>query len=82
MLDDPAEAAELTERLGLAQVGDVDELGAIVDQVLAANPAEVEAYRGGKAQLIGFFTGQVMRSSGGKADPKVVQALLRDRLGA
>ena len=82
MLDDLAEAGELTERLGLAQVGDVDELGAIVDAVLAANPAEVEAYRGGKLQLIGFFTGQVMRSSGGKADPNVVRGLLRDRLGA
>ena len=82
MLDDPADAAELTGRLGLAQVGDVDELGAIVDQVLAASPGEVEAYRGGKLQLIGFFTGQVMRASGGNADPKIVQGLLRDRLGA
>ena len=63
-------------------MGDVDELGAIVDEVLAANPAEVEAFRGGKQQLIGFFTGQVMRASGGSADPKVVQSLLRDRLGA
>ena len=81
MLDDPAGAAELTERLGLAQVGDADELGAIVDEVLAANPAEAEAYRGGKVQLIGFFTGLVMRASGGKADPKIVQGLLRDRLG-
>ena len=50
--------------------------------MLAANPAEVEAYRGGKAQLIGFFTGQVMRASGGRADPKVVQDILRARLGA
>jgi aspartyl-tRNA(Asn)/glutamyl-tRNA(Gln) amidotransferase subunit B len=81
MVDDPADAATLTERLGLAQVGDADALGAIVDEVLAANPTEVEAYRGGKQQLLGFFTGQVMRASGGKADPKVVQGLLRDRLG-
>ena len=44
-------------------------------------PAEVEAFRGGKQQLIGFFTGQVMRASGGNADPKVVQGLLRERLG-
>jgi aspartyl-tRNA(Asn)/glutamyl-tRNA(Gln) amidotransferase subunit B len=80
MVDDPADAATVTERLGLAQVGDADALGAIVDEVLAANPAEVESYRGGKQQLLGFFTGQVMRASGGKADPKVVQGLLRDRL--
>jgi aspartyl-tRNA(Asn)/glutamyl-tRNA(Gln) amidotransferase subunit B len=80
MVDDGADAATLTERLGLAQVGDADALGAIVDEVLQQHPAEVEAYRGGKQQLIGFFTGQVMRASGGKADPKVVQGLLRDRL--
>ncbi len=81
MIDDPADAAALTERLGLGQVGDTDALGAIVDEVLAASPAEVAAYRGGKVQLIGFFTGQVMKASGGRADPKAVQSLLRERLG-
>jgi aspartyl-tRNA(Asn)/glutamyl-tRNA(Gln) amidotransferase subunit B len=73
-------AAEVVERLGLAQVGDADQLGAMVDAVLAAHPAEVSAFRSGKGQLMGFFTGQVMRASGGRADPKVVQELLRDRL--
>jgi aspartyl-tRNA(Asn)/glutamyl-tRNA(Gln) amidotransferase subunit B len=78
--DADADPAELLERLGLGQVGDADALGAIVDAVLAASPAEVEAFRAGKQQLIGFFTGAVMRESGGRADPKVVQALLRERL--
>ncbi len=81
LVADPAvDAATIVERLGLAQVDDADELGAIVDAVLAANAAEVAAFRAGKVQLIGFFTGQVMRQSGGRADPKVVQALLNDRL--
>jgi aspartyl-tRNA(Asn)/glutamyl-tRNA(Gln) amidotransferase subunit B len=80
--DPAATAAGLVGSLGLAQVGDADELGAIVAAVLAANPAEVEAFRGGKTQLVGFFTGQVMKASGGRADPKVVQGILRDRLGS
>jgi aspartyl-tRNA(Asn)/glutamyl-tRNA(Gln) amidotransferase subunit B len=77
-----ASPAELVEELGLAQIGDADALAAAVDEVLGAHPAEVDAYRGGKAQLIGFFSGLVMRASGGRADPKLVQELLRDRLGA
>ena len=71
-----------SQERGLAQIGDHDALGAVVDEVVGAHPAEVDAYRGGKQQLIGFFTGQVMRASGGRADPKRVQELLRDRLGA
>ena len=47
-------------------------LGRWVDEVLAANPKEVERYRAGETKLIGFFTGQVMKKSGGKADPKKV----------
>jgi aspartyl-tRNA(Asn)/glutamyl-tRNA(Gln) amidotransferase subunit B len=51
-----------------------------VDAVLADHPAEVARYRGGEARLIGFFVGQVMKRSQGKADPKGVQIVLRDRL--
>ena len=72
----------LNEKLGaLVQVGDADALGQWVDEVLAANPKEVERYRGGEAKLIGFFTGQVMKKSGGKADPKKVAPLLQSKLG-
>jgi aspartyl-tRNA(Asn)/glutamyl-tRNA(Gln) amidotransferase subunit B len=61
-------------------VGDASELGPLVDAVLAANPGQVEAYRGGKEGLLGFFVGQVMKETGGKADPKVVNELLREKL--
>jgi aspartyl-tRNA(Asn)/glutamyl-tRNA(Gln) amidotransferase subunit B len=70
----------VAERLGLVQVGDTDQLGTWVDEVLAANPKEVERYRAGETKLLGFFQGQVMKKSGGKADPKKVGPLLQERL--
>ncbi len=63
-------------------VADTAALEPIVDRVLAANPAQVEAFRGGKEGLLGFFVGQVMRETDGKADPKVVSELLREKLAA
>ena len=52
----------------------------IIDAVLAANPEQVETYRGGKEGVLGFLVGQVMRETQGKADPKVVNQLLREKL--
>ena len=82
--------AELVERGGdpdriiadrsLAQVSDEDVVAGFVDAVLAANPDKVEAYRTGKPALLGFFVGQTVRASGGKANPQVVQKVLADRL--
>ncbi len=63
-------------------VSDVSELGPIIDEVLAASPGQVEAYRGGKEGLLGYFVGQVMKATGGDANPKVVSELLRERLRA
>jgi aspartyl-tRNA(Asn)/glutamyl-tRNA(Gln) amidotransferase subunit B len=63
-------------------VADASELGPIVDEVIAANPGQVEAYRGGKEGLLGFFVGQVMKQTGGKASPRAVNELLRERLQA
>jgi aspartyl-tRNA(Asn)/glutamyl-tRNA(Gln) amidotransferase subunit B len=77
-----AEPRAVAERLGLVQVSDQDALGRWVDEVLAAHPAEVARFRGGEAKLMGFFVGQVMKRSQGKADPKGVQPLLARRLGA
>jgi glutaminyl-tRNA synthetase len=66
--------AEMVER-------DEAALAAMVDHVLAANPDQVDGYRAGKTGLLGFFVGQVVRSSQGKANPQVVQQLLVARLG-
>ena len=70
----------VAERLGLLQVGDLDALGAWVDEVVAANPREVERFRGGDLKLMGFFVGQVMKKSQGKADPKKIQPVLQQKL--
>ena len=75
--DDPKVIAE---RLGLLQVGDSDALGQWIDEVLAANPKEVERYKGGETKLLGFLQGQVMKKSGGKADPKKVGPMLQEKL--
>jgi aspartyl-tRNA(Asn)/glutamyl-tRNA(Gln) amidotransferase subunit B len=61
-------------------VSDVSELDPVIDEVLAANPGEVEQYRGGKEGLLGFFVGQVMKATGGKADPRVVSTRVREKL--
>ena len=78
----PAEEPKaVAERLGLVQVSDQGALAGWVDEVLAAHPAEVARYKGGESKLMGFFVGQVMKRSKGKADPKGVQAVLQEKLG-
>jgi aspartyl-tRNA(Asn)/glutamyl-tRNA(Gln) amidotransferase subunit B len=71
----------VAERLGLVQVGDLDALGSWVDEVIATHQKEVERFRGGEVKLMGFFVGQVMKKSQGKADPKKIQPVLQERLG-
>ena len=61
-------------------VGDAGALGALVDEVMAENPGQVEGYRAGKEKLFGFFVGQIMKKSKGQADPQAVNALLREKL--
>jgi aspartyl-tRNA(Asn)/glutamyl-tRNA(Gln) amidotransferase subunit B len=68
------------ERLGLVQVSEGGALRGWVDEVLAANPAEVTRFRQGEIKLMSFFVGQVMKKSRGKADPKGVQPVLQERL--
>ncbi len=74
------EPLAVAERLGVVQVRDEDALGGWVAEVLAAHPDEVARFRGGEAKLLGFFVGQVMKRSGGKADPKAVPTLLQQAL--
>jgi aspartyl-tRNA(Asn)/glutamyl-tRNA(Gln) amidotransferase subunit B len=66
--------------LGDGQITDTSELESLVDQVLAENPEQVADYRGGKEGLLGFFVGQVMRETEGRANPKLVNELLREKL--
>jgi aspartyl-tRNA(Asn)/glutamyl-tRNA(Gln) amidotransferase subunit B len=68
--------------LGDGQITDTAELESLIDAVLAANPGQVEAYRGGKEGLLGFFVGQVMKETEGRANPKLVNELVREKLKA
>jgi len=71
----------IVERKGLAQVSDAGALEAVVDAVIARNPAEVARYKGGKANLLGFFVGQAMKELKGKGNPGALNALFRKKLG-
>lgn len=70
----------VVERKGMKQISDEDALSGLVDEVLKAHPDRVEAYKGGKKGLIGFFMGQVMQKTGGSANPQVVRTLLQSQL--
>ena len=63
-------------------ISDTSELEPIIERILAANPGQVEQYRGGKEGVLGFFVGRVMKETGGKANAKVVSELVRARLSA
>jgi aspartyl-tRNA(Asn)/glutamyl-tRNA(Gln) amidotransferase subunit B len=70
----------IMEREGLQQISDEGALGKIVDEVIAGNPKQVEQYRSGKAAVIGFLVGQVMKVSRGQADPAAVNRMLKEKL--
>jgi aspartyl-tRNA(Asn)/glutamyl-tRNA(Gln) amidotransferase subunit B len=73
-------ADSIIEERGLVQVSDEGEIDSIVDEVIAASPKQLEQYRAGKEALFGFFVGQVMKASKGKANPKIVNERLRAKL--
>jgi aspartyl-tRNA(Asn)/glutamyl-tRNA(Gln) amidotransferase subunit B len=73
---------KIIEAKGLVQVTDVSAIDTVVSDVLSKNPKEVDAYRNGKTKLMGFFVGQVMKQTQGKANPKVVNEILREKLGS
>ncbi|MGC1677476.1 MAG: Asp-tRNA(Asn)/Glu-tRNA(Gln) amidotransferase subunit GatB [Candidatus Binataceae bacterium] len=66
--------------LGLAQVSDTGAIAAACDAVIAAEPAKLAEYRGGRDKLFGFFVGQVMKAMGGKANPKIINEILKQKL--
>jgi aspartyl-tRNA(Asn)/glutamyl-tRNA(Gln) amidotransferase subunit B len=70
----------IMQREGLESISDEGALGKIIDEVIAANPKQVEQYKGGKQQVIGFLVGQVMKASRGQADPAVVNRMFKEKL--
>jgi aspartyl-tRNA(Asn)/glutamyl-tRNA(Gln) amidotransferase subunit B len=75
-------ATVIVEERGLSQVSDTAEIDELVKQVLAANPQQVASYHAGKESVFGFFVGQVMKASQGKANPKIVNERLRAKLAS
>lgn len=75
-------ADEYIEARGLQQMSDTDELEPIIDRIIEANAKQVEQYRSGKTRVLGFFVGQVMKETGGKANPRQVDEIIRKKLSA
>ncbi|MDG2174599.1 MAG: Asp-tRNA(Asn)/Glu-tRNA(Gln) amidotransferase subunit GatB [Gammaproteobacteria bacterium] len=80
MVDGEGDADSIIESKGLKQVTDTGAIEAMVDEVIANNPDQVEQYKSGKEQVIGFFVGQIMKASQGKANPGQVNKLLKEKL--
>jgi aspartyl-tRNA(Asn)/glutamyl-tRNA(Gln) amidotransferase subunit B len=81
MLKVGTSASEIVEKQGLSQISDEGAIKEIVQKVVDSNPEQVNAYRAGKVQLLGFFVGQIMKETKGRANPKTVNDLLKELLG-
>lgn len=81
MMKDGSKASEIVEKRGLSQISDEGAIKEICQKVADANPEQVEKYKGGKVQLLGFFVGQVMKETKGRANPKAVNELMKEILG-
>jgi aspartyl-tRNA(Asn)/glutamyl-tRNA(Gln) amidotransferase subunit B len=75
-------AEQIVEEKGLVQITDTDALADVVSDIISRHPKEVEAFKNGKTKLLGFFVGQVMRETKGKANPKLVNEILKGKLNA
>jgi len=82
MWESGKDAADIVEEKGLKQISDSGEISAIVDQIIADNPEQSEQYRSGNTKVAGWFTGQVMKATQGKANPQMVNQLLQEKLGS
>ena len=80
VLDEDKDPSAIVEERGMKQVSDTGALEAVIDQVLADNPDKVEAYKGGKTGLLGFFVGQCMKATKGQGNPKLINQMLSARL--
>ena len=81
MFDSGTDAGDIVEAKGLKQISDSGEISAIVDQIIADNPDQADEYRSGNTKVAGWFTGQVMKATQGKANPQMVNQLLQEKLG-
>ncbi len=82
MFKNEESSEEIIEEQGLIQVSDESEIGSFVTNVIQKNPVQVEQYKSGKMAVVQYFVGQVMKLSKGKANPQVVQKMLKDKLDA
>jgi aspartyl-tRNA(Asn)/glutamyl-tRNA(Gln) amidotransferase subunit B len=80
MWSDGKSADLIIEERGLEQITDSGAIERVIDEVMAANPKQLADYRGGKDKLFGFFVGQVMKATGGKANPAQLNELLKTKL--
>ena len=81
MITNGEKASAIVERKGLSQISDEGAIKELVQKVIDAHPAEVEAYKGGRTNLLGFFVGQVMKETKGRANPKTVNELIKSIIG-
>jgi aspartyl-tRNA(Asn)/glutamyl-tRNA(Gln) amidotransferase subunit B len=80
LLQNGVSAREAIEAKGLSQISDAAVIESMVDAIIAENPKQVAAYRGGKTKLQGFFVGQVMKVSGGRVNPALLNKILLSKL--
>ena len=80
LLTEGGSAKEIVEKQGLSTISDEGALKAIIEKIVSDNPAQVEQYRGGRDKLFGFFVGQAMKATQGKADPQLLNKLLKEAL--
>ena len=80
MLDTKKSAQQIVSEKGLEQVSDTGSLESAIEQVLAANPKQIEQFKSGNEKIFGFLVGQIMKATQGKANPQKVNQMLREKL--
>ncbi len=80
MLEDGTKASTIVEKKGLSQITDTDSIKKLIQEVVDNNPTQVEQYKNGKTNLLGFFVGQIMKATKGRANPKTVNEILLELL--
>ena len=77
MIESDSDPEQIVKEKNLVQISDTSEIESIIGKIISANPSQVEEYKAGKEKVFGFFVGQVMKESNGKANPKIVNEILR-----